>query len=252
MNKLFIVVGFVLFYQPLFADVYYYADESGKRIYVDRKSEIPQQFRDQTVLYKGRARSTGGEITAVTPDTAGGAVVTKEDAKNKINQLESYMSKLETRVNIKGNSVLVPVKLFYGNRHASLQLLLDTGASTTVVHHDAVASLNVDARPAGDARIVGGALIETHSVNFNRVEIGPYTLQNVVTSLIENTDKNTKYDGLLGMNFLRSVKYDVDFEGGVIIWEPDNYRRAQSDIERLESFIEEIDNTESSVVSVAE
>ena len=251
MKRLLIVVGILFFSQPIFADVYHYIDESGKRVYVDRESEIPKQFRGQTVIYKDRARSMDVKTETVTPD-ADDAIVTKEDAKNKINQLETYMSKLETRVNINGNSVLVPVKLFYGNRHASLQLLLDTGASTTVVHHDAVASLNVDARPAGDARIVGGALIETHSVNFNRVEIGPYTLQNVVTSLIENTDKNTKYDGLLGMNFLRSVKYDVDFEGGVIIWEPDNYRRAQSDIERLESFIEEIDNTESSVVSVAE
>lgn len=241
MKKALCTVLVFLFGQPVFADVYHYVDESGKRVYVDMPSKIPPQFRDNVTRVKDRAQPIGVVSDLVAPASSE-EIQTKEDAQSRIKQLEGYMSQLKTPVQIKGNSVLVPVALVYGNSRKTLNLLLDTGASSTVVHSDAVASLRVDARPAGAARVAGGGVIQTHSVNFNRMEVGPYKLNNVSTNVIENEDDNTPYDGLLGMNFLRSVKYDVDFDQKMIIWEPDNYQRAVVDIQRLNDFIQQVES----------
>jgi hypothetical protein len=45
------------------------------------------------------------------------------------------------------------------------------------------------------------------------------------------------------MDFLRSVKYDIDFERAVVIWERDKYDTARRNLEKLQARLEESQTT---------
>ena len=126
-----------------------------------------------------------------------------------------------TKVTVVGNRVLVPVTLVYQGNEVEVQLLLDTGASETIINNEIADQLNVDLRTARRAqvRVVGGAVIEAHRVWLPRITVGPHTKENVAVLVIPHTGPATVYDGLLGMNILRSLRYRVDLKNQIILWE---------------------------------
>ncbi len=63
---------------------------------------------------------------------------------------------METQVIIRGNQVIVPVNVRWRNSKRTLNLLLDTGASITVLHQSAVAPLNAVGRDTGYAQLPAG------------------------------------------------------------------------------------------------
>jgi clan AA aspartic protease (TIGR02281 family) len=137
---------------------------------------------------------------------------------------------------------MVPVKVTVGRRNTTLSLILDTGATSTIIHDDALRGLGVGTSKGGRAQVAGGAMIETRKVTLDRFEVGPYKLQSVSASVIEH-EQPGRYDGLLGMDFLRSVKYDIDFERAVVIWERDKYDTARRNLEKLQARLEESQTT---------
>jgi clan AA aspartic protease (TIGR02281 family) len=165
-----------------------------------------------------------------------------ESIESQIDSMRAYMRQLETSVEIKGNSVMVPVKVTVGRRNTTLSLILDTGATSTIIHDDALRGLGVGTSKGGRAQVAGGAMIETRKVTLDRFEVGPYKLQSVSASVIEH-EQPGRYDGLLGMDFLRSVKYDIDFERAVVIWERDKYDTARRNLEKLQARLEESQTT---------
>jgi len=215
------------------ADVYHYVDDRGRKIYVDRKSQVPIQYRDQLEVRAERKPARQSRSLMDAPELEGAVSI-----QSQRRQLETYIKSLETSVKIMGNSVLVPVKVRYGNRTASLQLVLDTGATRTVIHSNALKSLKVYKRPAGKAQVAGGGIIDTHSVTFDSLEVGPYDIESVSSGVIDHQGVS-RHDGLLGMDFLRQVQYEVDFDRSVVIWSRDQYREAQANLAKLDTLEEE-------------
>lgn len=210
---------------PSHAQVYHYVDKNGKKVFVDRKSQIPDEYRDQLEV---REQSTRRSRAVTGPAVAADDSLATHKAK-----LESFMESLEMPVTIRGNSVIVPVNVLYGNARFNLGLVLDTGASKTVVHADKLSHVNVFTTPSGNARIADGAVIETRNLMFDEVKIGPYTSRSVSVSVIDHKAQ-VGYDGLLGMDFLRSAKYDIDFDRELIVWQRDDYRKAQEQLAEVE------------------
>ncbi len=126
-----------------------------------------------------------------------------------------------TKVQIRGNSVLVPVTLVYGGREAEVNLLLDTGASTTTIHTGVAEQLSIDLGRARKARVqvVGGEVLEARVVSLDRLTVGSHTRRNVNVVVVPHKGPAARYDGLLGMDVLRGLKYRVDFKKQVILWE---------------------------------
>jgi len=238
MKKCIFLLGMCLSAQPVFAEVYHYVNEDGRKIYVDRKSQIPPQYRDDIVVKQSRQVNNKVE-TAQLPSADGTG---DESIESQIDSMRAYMRQLETSVEIKGNSVMVPVKVTVGRRNTTLSLILDTGATSTIIHDDALRGLGVGTSKGGRAQVAGGAMIETRKVTLDRFEVGPYKLQSVSASVIEH-EQPGRYDGLLGMDFLRSVKYDIDFERAVVIWERDKYDTARRNLEQLQARLEESQTT---------
>ncbi len=164
-------------------EIYQYEDDMGTVHFVEDPAKIPKKY-----LKKQRVR----EESISGPE---GAV---------------------TRVSIVGNRVLVPVTLAYRGNEVKANFVLDTGASTCTISPSLAARLNI--RPAevrrGVARGVGGGVYHVGQAQLDYVAVGPNRKYDVDATIIESTQA----DGLLGMNFLRELRYHIDFQNSSIKW----------------------------------
>jgi predicted aspartyl protease len=127
---------------------------------------------------------------------------------------------VETPVIIKGNKVFVPVTLTYGDNEVNTTLLFDTGASSIVLHPSVAEELGIEEFQASRGQGVGGVPITTRMTRLTSVEVGPHTKRDLRADIVEfRGTADTDYNGLLGMNFIRGLKYTIDFEHQTIRWE---------------------------------
>jgi clan AA aspartic protease (TIGR02281 family) len=126
-----------------------------------------------------------------------------------------------TKVKIRGNTVLVPATLSYGGYEVDVHLVLDTGASRTTINTEIAdqLSMNLGKERKTYVRVVGGGVIEARTVRMNSITVGPHTKRNWDVFVVPHKGCAAGYDGLLGMDVLRGLKYRVDFKKQVIIWE---------------------------------
>ena len=139
-----------------------------------------------------------------------------EPAAENDNQASS-----ETRVIIKGNKVFIPVSLGYENNEIQTSLVFDTGAGNIVLHENVARELGIDGGQASQGEGVGGIKIPIRSARLNYVRVGPYKKENLRVDIVSyDGEADDDYNGLLGMNFIRGLKYTIDFNAQVIKWNP--------------------------------
>lgn len=211
------------------AEILHYTDADGRKVYVDSPHKIPPQYRKTTQQV---------DVVLMTEEEKLASQKSRQQLsddylrKQQIRALEKKLEQMTTPVRVLGNQVLVPVSVIWRGRKARLHLLLDTGASMTVLHKGGVSSLNVSSRDSGYAQVAGGGLIKTERVVFDRIELGPYRIENKSTAVIE-TSGPQPFDGLLGMDILGGGRYNIDFEKQQIIWAPEKYKEFTLVLEAL-------------------
>ena len=218
-------------------EYYQYTDRDGNRFYVDDPGNIPPEYADQLKVFKDRDDHLSDEEKS--------RLETQKALQEQINRerLQQHLEKekerqeaekrrqeqiarelheqsLETRVNISGNQVLVPVTIGYDGREIEIMLLLDTGASMTVLHHAAVEPLNLRAQKKFRAQVAGGRLIPASQVELAYLQVGPIRMKQAHAMVIKHQGASVSHQGLLGMNFLRQINYTIDFESQKIKWRP--------------------------------
>jgi predicted aspartyl protease len=101
-------------------------------------------------------------------------------------------------------------------------LLLDTGATVTSISPGIAGQLNID--PARTQKsigqVAGGGLLEVRRAKLAYITVGPYTKTDMDVAIIGHKGPPIRYDGLLGMNFLRGLKYSINFDEQTIYWTP--------------------------------
>jgi len=135
----------------LSAEFYKYLDKEGKLHFVDDQSNIPPEYRNNITVYKEKYDhlSEKEKVDNLKTDARKAEETRKRRAaeekllrKNELIKArqqqkiakEKYLKRVQTKVAIDGNRVLVPVKLGYRGKEVEATLLLDTGATITTVH----------------------------------------------------------------------------------------------------------------------
>ena len=127
----------------------------------------------------------------------------------------------QTKVTIKGNSILVPAKIVHRGDVVDIQLLLDTGATKTMINADIADKLSIilDNERKVKVQVIGGSMIDAHLIKINRLQVGPHTRRDIDVFVVPHKGPAVEYDGLLGMDVLRGLKYRIDFKRKIIVWE---------------------------------
>ncbi|MFZ0241933.1 MAG: retropepsin-like aspartic protease [Desulfobacterales bacterium] len=135
--------------------------------------------------------------------------------------LDRSGNRVETTIIVRNNQILLPVILGYQSREINALLLLDTGASMTVLHHDIAQTLSLQHMTPSVMFSAEGRPIASSLAKLDYIKIGSLKKENVLVSIIEHKDPSIDRQGLLGMNILRDFEYQVDFKRKKIIWRND-------------------------------
>lgn len=183
-----LIAGMTLLTEDGYADIFRFTDNRGTIHFVDDASKVPARFRQRP-------------YRRITPAAAPGA---------------------ETKVIIKDNRILVPVKVRSGDREAEILLLLDTGSTATAILPPAAKRLALEAPAGAQTRweVVGGGKVTGTRVKLDSIHIGPHKRDNVDVDILPHDGDTLPYDGYLGMNFLSGVTYHIDTTRSVIRWLP--------------------------------
>lgn len=169
------------------ADFFQYTDQDGTVVMVDDESKIPKKYRKQTRTTKA---DPGG-------------------------------SSKTTAVMVKNNQVLVPVRFSYRNTTVDAWLLLDTGASTTLISTDLADRLGIKAASTQRllSQVADGRVVQTFRTRVDHMAVGPKMKHNAEVSIMPSNGPGMGFDGLLGMNFLGEFPYHLDMNSQTIEWQ---------------------------------
>ena len=123
----------------------------------------------------------------------------------------------ETPFVLQKNRILLPVEVVGTRGRATVSLVMDTGAQLTFLWRSALPAIGL--RKIGRVRAAGIAGSKyASSVRAKAINVGPYSLKNIPIALMSPGRYHQDYDGLLGMDFLMRVRYEIDYTRRVIIW----------------------------------
>lgn len=215
---------------PCLAEFYSYEDKSGTMHFVDDLAKIPQEYRQQKQVRKDRYDDLPEEERAALLEQERlerDAKRNRDDAaqararrsRKAAEELARQQEALSSPVFISGRQVFVPVRLRNGSAETEAMLLLDTGATSSVITPEVAARLNIGEAENVRVSVVGGRVLNAKKLLVSEMRVGPVRRERQEVVIIRQR-QGTMGDGLLGMSFLAGLKYTIDFQNQRLNWLP--------------------------------
>ena len=167
------------------AGIYKYRDAKGQLHFVDDESRIPAEFREGKASVSEEQDPVpdyGSQIDTI--ESTGAPLSEQEESAHTAKKKKPRSH--QTSVVIKGNRVLVPVEVAIGRRVAKLSLLLDTGATRTVLHRKSIARLDLPSGKIFKARVAGGGTVNSEKIRLRHIKVGPFRIKKFPAMVIGN------------------------------------------------------------------
>ena len=229
-------VALICFSSNLLAEFYKYTDNEGNVYFVDDISQVPDEYRPQIETYRERydhlpeqdrerlleqerrqTQENEQEIELHLQRSQSEAAIESSRRKER-DRLKAQKLK-ETKVLIKDNQILVPVTISNIGIDVTGNLLLDTGASHTVLHREFAEQLRIITLAKGYAKTAGGQNVYSELGSVDALKVGPIVMKDAQVLVLNHEGPAVGYVGLLGMNFLSQVQYNIDYDRQVISWQ---------------------------------
>ena len=190
---------------PATAEYYRYTDANGQVHFVDDPGQIPDSQLDTLKVYEDTPDRPSPDPAPPAADGASAIAPSSPDA-------------LESPVIVRGNQVLVPVAIGYRGREVEALLLLDTGASFTIIHDNVARRVMLTGTENREAIVVGGSRIPIRMAQVDYIQVGPFRVSGAQVAIIRHEGPQLARQGLLGMDILRALDYRIDMNRRVIVW----------------------------------
>jgi len=209
------------------SEIYQYTNEKGRKIFVNRLSQVPAKYRSQ-LKTRASISDVNTERQAVY-DQENETYAQRIALRSEISKLKRFKASISTPVVITGNQIIVPVYFEYKGRQKKLQLLLDTGASMTVIHAQSLGNFDPKGLKSSLAQVAGGALVKTWGLFLNSFSFGHYRYSTKQVMVMEH-EGESNIDGLLGMDVISITDYKIDFLKQRILWDEKEMLRIEKRI----------------------
>jgi aspartyl protease family protein len=175
------------------ADLFRWTDDKGVVHFTDNLHNIPEKYR------------------------AGSSRIKAKEPPQEQRSSSSASGKTAVPLQTRGAIVAVSASL---NDTLSLNLVIDTGATYTMISRSAAKSLGVDLEaklPTVSFRTANG-VIQAPIIALQSVEVGGMRVANLEAA-VHDVFEDSALSGLLGLNFLGNFRMDIDTGKGVLVLE---------------------------------
>ncbi|MCK5542308.1 MAG: aspartyl protease family protein [Desulfobacterales bacterium] len=131
---------------------------------------------------------------------------------------EIRLKNRSTPIKFSRNRILASVTIGYSGREVTVDLILDTGASITVLYNSVAEQLEINTGKQSAARVAGGGIVKTKIVEIEYLKVGPKTYKTPTIMVLNNKGPPRDFHGLLGQDFLSHFEYTIDYSKNLIIW----------------------------------
>lgn len=174
------------------ADFFRWIDQNGVVHFTDNIHNIPEARRATAIRIKGQEPLRSADPSKVAPPTVAKASIPFEK---------------------RGQVVVVEVML---NKTVPVKLVVDTGATYTMISAATAKELSIDPQPQRTMPFqTANGVIQAPLTNLESVAVGGMEIKNL-TAAIHDAVPSPQVAGLLGLNFLSNFRLDIDTDKGII------------------------------------